>query len=258
MKKSIIIGAVCMAAVASQAATITWQSSVQMYQGTTSQTFVDTTGSLVLGFTGSATTTGNITVNGVNFDYIDGAVLNGGYTDNGVTISSSTVLGGHDTAFGDGSFDSDGNIYNLIASGMWGPTTVSLSGLTVGQEYMFQIFVNDSRTGSGRDSDWQTGFTDGVGTGTGSITGAASLNNRDPSDFSGETSGDYIIGTFTADAATQSFETYGTSDGGATWTNSSRAQLNGLQIRAIPEPATLGLVAAFGGAVLFIRRRFMI
>ncbi len=28
-------------------------------------------------------------------------------------------------------------------------------------------------------------------------------------------------------------------------------------ITAIPEPATLGLVAAFGGAVLFIRRRFM-
>lgn len=27
---------------------------------------------------------------------------------------------------------------------------------------------------------------------------------------------------------------------------------------AIPEPATLGLVAAFGGAVLFVRRRFMI
>ena len=29
-------------------------------------------------------------------------------------------------------------------------------------------------------------------------------------------------------------------------------------IEVIPEPATLGLVAAFGGAVLFIRRRFMI
>lgn len=29
-------------------------------------------------------------------------------------------------------------------------------------------------------------------------------------------------------------------------------------IQVIPEPATLGLVAAFGGAVLFIRRRFMI
>lgn len=31
-----------------------------------------------------------------------------------------------------------------------------------------------------------------------------------------------------------------------------------IALTAIPEPATLGLVTAFGGAVLFIRRRFMI
>jgi hypothetical protein len=30
------------------------------------------------------------------------------------------------------------------------------------------------------------------------------------------------------------------------------------QISVIPEPATLGLVAAFGGAIMFIRRRFMV
>lgn len=32
----------------------------------------------------------------------------------------------------------------------------------------------------------------------------------------------------------------------------------GTSITAIPEPATLGLLSAFGGAILFIRRRFMI
>jgi hypothetical protein len=32
----------------------------------------------------------------------------------------------------------------------------------------------------------------------------------------------------------------------------------GLYLTVIPEPATLGLVAAFGGTILFIRRRFMI
>lgn len=36
------------------------------------------------------------------------------------------------------------------------------------------------------------------------------------------------------------------------------AGFNGFAIVAVPEPATLGMVAAFGGAVLFIRRRFMI
>lgn len=42
--------------------------------------------------------------------------------------------------------------------------------------------------------------------------------------------------------------------------NNDNYYLQGFDITAnvIPEPATLGLVAAFGGAVLFIRRRFMI
>lgn len=44
-----------------------------------------------------------------------------------------------------------------------------------------------------------------------------------------------------------------TSDGGADHVN-----VAALTLQAIPEPATLGLVAAFGGAVLFIRRRFML
>ncbi len=39
-----------------------------------------------------------------------------------------------------------------------------------------------------------------------------------------------------------------------------RLSINGvdLQVTAIPEPASLGLIAAFGGGILFIRRRFMI
>ncbi|WP_372799056.1 hypothetical protein [Pontiella sp.] len=36
------------------------------------------------------------------------------------------------------------------------------------------------------------------------------------------------------------------------------AAVSQLTLEAIPEPATLGMVAAFGGAVLFIRRRFML
>lgn len=40
--------------------------------------------------------------------------------------------------------------------------------------------------------------------------------------------------------------------------NSAYAGWNGLALVAIPEPATLGLITAFGGGLLFIRRRFMI
>ncbi|VGO18152.1 hypothetical protein [Pontiella sulfatireligans] len=45
--------------------------------------------------------------------------------------------------------------------------------------------------------------------------------------------------------------------GGGTATNSRRMYLDELAVQMIPEPATLGLVAVFGGAVLFIRRCFM-
>ncbi|WP_372808949.1 PEP-CTERM sorting domain-containing protein [Pontiella sp.] len=44
-----------------------------------------------------------------------------------------------------------------------------------------------------------------------------------------------------------------TGDGGA-----AQIVLSALTLEAIPEPATLGLVAVFGGAVLVIRRRFML
>lgn len=40
--------------------------------------------------------------------------------------------------------------------------------------------------------------------------------------------------------------------------SSKDTDIQDVGIAAIPEPATLGIVAAFGGAVLFIRRRFLI
>lgn len=45
----------------------------------------------------------------------------------------------------------------------------------------------------------------------------------------------------------------------ANWDNGAGdfMELNELTVEAIPEPATLGLVVAFGGAILFIRRSFM-
>ena len=38
----------------------------------------------------------------------------------------------------------------------------------------------------------------------------------------------------------------------------STAYIDDVTVSAIPEPATLGMVAAFGGGILFIRRKLMI
>jgi hypothetical protein len=35
-------------------------------------------------------------------------------------------------------------------------------------------------------------------------------------------------------------------------------KIDSVSLTQIPEPATLGLIAAFGGGIMFIRRRFMI
>jgi len=254
MKFSIfLLALVAVLAIRAPAAVITWETSVQMYPGTTVQTFVNTSGTGLLAYSATATTNGSAIVNGVDFDYATGAELAAGVTQNGVTVTYADSLDNHSTAFGDGSFAYDNDIYNLIASSTWGATTVTLSGLTIGQEYMLQIFGNDSR--NGRHWDFETGFSDGVNNLAYSLSagtaGRLSLSNRNPISGEGEPSGDYIIGTFIANAVTQSFEINGSVDGFSSY-NTGRAQINGLQLREIPEPATLSLLALGG---LLIRKR---
>jgi hypothetical protein len=59
-----------------------------------------------------------------------------------------------------------------------------------------------------------------------------------------------FVGTSTADGLLSvDFSAGGTGDAAA---------LNFISMEAIPEPAALGLIAVFGGGILFVRRRFMI
>ncbi len=59
-------------------------------------------------------------------------------------------------------------------------------------------------------------------------------------------------------------ENYENIEGAGVWmqftsnNNSKSLALSGFQVEAIPEPATLGLIAAFGGAIMMIRRHFQI
>ncbi len=217
-----------------QAARIYWQDSVDMYDTSTNQQdFVDTTDSLVLAISTSSGKTGTSTINGVPFVQLTSAAFAAGETQNGVTIQNSETLGAYD-GFGWGSF-SDSAVGDVIASSTYGASTVTLSGLTSGQWYMIQLMSNDSR--SGRHSNFQIGLSDGVNDFSTSMTsntaGYCSLSNRDPSDSSGEASGDYILGYFQADGTTQSIETSGSTDGFASANSTSRAQINGFQLRAL-------------------------
>jgi hypothetical protein len=112
-----------------------------------------------------------------------------------------------------------------------------LTNLTIGGVYQLQIWFNDSRSTSTNRRGMVDGIMVDYNTGT-SNSGVST----------GGATGQYLIGEFTADAATQSFDFVGS--GG----ESVGAQLNGYQLRLIPEPS-ITLLGGLGFAIAAARRR---
>ena len=211
------------------ASTIIWSSGAAAVEGNwgydLSAGLFDTSGTLV-----SAENVGGAahTFDGINFAA-------------GTTVFTATYAGFHN--------DNSSTENALSTTGTWGAGgaagTVSLTGLTVSQEYRIQALVYDGRgdaTIAGRTVEF-----DGIDQG------------QYANGITGKTWGDGLLvtGIFAADAATQDFTVEAFYDDG-TSNVSKGGQLNAVTLYAIPEPATLGMVAVFGGAVLFIRRKLMI
>jgi len=254
---------------------ITWQSSVDLIAGGNNDAFISTNGTPVLAFSGGVPTTGFQTVNTVDFFNIDSAGLMAGFTGGGVTVSSDTFSNqAGPTTFGDGEFSGNVPLFNTIAGAVFdggnpaaGDNSITFNGLTVGQIYEIQVLVNDARGGTNagiRDTEWEVGFTDGV---TNLIAAEADLTNRPFNDStSGAVVGDFIIGTFTANSTTKSFN-IGASRGGlsvgddvvAANINNGQAQINALQLRdlgtAVPEPSSLAILSLMGLGMSVRRRK---
>jgi len=260
---------------ASPAAVVTWAPSVNLFAGGNNNAFISQNGTFLVGFNGG-TTAATTTVGTSVFTAADSAAVNAGITGSGVTVSATNNNQAGPTTFNDGEFNSVGDVFNLINSAVFGVAsglgTVSLSGLTIGNTYEMQILVNDARGGGGagiRDIEWKVGFNDGAGGTT--IAGLADLTNR-PFNNNGDPNlaGDFIIGTFVADATTQSF-TYGATrgnnpgdefdlGGALTQISGGQTQINAFQLREtavappVPEPTTTALFG-LGGLALLLRRR---
>lgn len=169
-------------------------------------------------------------------------------TQNGVTFGLPSGWGGYDpSSYVVGAAGTPGTLstsYQRMLTGAWygssaGTSTISLSGLTLGQEYEVQIWVADYRQFPPNTYNRSETLT------AGNTSGALTYLQTDQSGFNlGSASGSYILGTFTADSTSQTIGV----------TSASSSQLNALQLRAIPEPST-ALLGGLGMLALLRRRR---
>ena len=215
-------------------ATIAWSSG-----DITGNSDVSTNGTLIFALNGSDETGPTTTANGV--DFVASNRANAGaqaQIQSPGNESIATTLGSED-----GDFFRNGGLTSSMGDlieGAWtgsaagpptsnAPASVSLTGLTVGDTYEVQLFASDTRNAV-RDNQWITALDNGAG-GTGINL---ELNNTP----SGNQPGDFGIGTFTADSATQSFVLTGILDGVA---NSGRIHVNAIQLRKL-ETTVVGLL----------------
>ncbi len=207
-----------LAASSTLAASIAWNPPVTV----TGDTDVATSGSLLYagGFSGTTAT-----VNSVPF---------AGSISGNITVSGSAGTVGN--AFAGGTSlpwaGLSANYQTLLAGGTYAnnntPLTVTLNNLAVGSNYLVQVWVNDSRSGT------VASRTEGVASPGGN---AVTLVYNSTQAQGGV--GQSVLGGFTADAVTQSFTLTGALPAGG-----NSAQINALQVRrlAVPLAASLALI----------------
>ena len=235
---------------ASAQAQIVWQGTVNIFQGDPSadslpfldESFVSTTGTL---FTAVNAGPLSPTVNGVTFTAFP--EFNGTNPDpqqdfisEMITVTSAR---GNATAFNNndlGEFGGNVAAEELLESGFFQIDSVTLSGLTEGDQYQIQIFGSDARVGA-RDNDFFLGLSDGVD--NTAVAGQLQLSNRPPGAAPGTLVegesflGDTIIGTFTAGAEPLTIALFGSNNGGDTFAsddnNLGTSQINAIQVRNV-------------------------
>jgi len=204
------------------AAMVTWD----LAQTITGASNIQSAGVTDLAGANFGRTTGTTTiVNNGSVD-IEFKSLNSGQNvtlSNGVNVAAASAWGNWG---GNGGISGVGGTfetvldYNLgIEEGNPLSATITLSGLTSGTQYQIQFFA------------------DSTGSNTQKISGSDSMNSL---------TGKFVTGTFTADATSQVLT--------VTYTDNNFAVANALTIGVIPEPATLGLLA-LGGLAMLKRKR---
>ena len=226
-------------------AQITWQPSVDLFQGETVETFVSDNGTLAVALNATnlaspdnAEDLGNVTVNGQTFVGAEAGTTVTGPAGESITINSG---GNNEGAFGDGQFANNRFIFDLLQGGSFRINNVTLGGLVPGTVYEIQIIAHDARASR---EDAVVAFSDGVNPGPAS--GLVNLSNANTGDPTSGRTGDFIIGTFTADESTLTFDVFGdlnTTEGEPLInleTANSPSAINAIQLRIPDDGGLLG------------------
>ena len=207
-----LVGALTLFSSVAQSATITWGAAQQI----SGAGDVSTNGTLVGAYNVGGTGVPSTTVNGVTFQSF--STNNGNGSSGNFTTVGSGFIGQTNTGHGSANapFSTLPAAYQTLLQSasvpFGGAITLTISGLIAGMQYQFQWWANDSSTEFGRTTA-TAGNSVGLNHNTGSEGGL----------------GEWVIGSFTADAATQSITFEGDGDFGS---------VNAFQLRLIAPPTT--------------------
>lgn len=263
LRQAALGGVILLAAACAQAATITWNAA----QGITGDSDVSTAGDFAYAFNLAGRTGTNpnytwvdVTLNGVTFS---------GTTNTGVankfswavtagasSFNTTAYMPTYNPAGPAGELSSD--YRTLLTSAIRadnatgnvsGAATLTLLGLTVGHEYQVQVWSNDSR--------W-SGDAYANSVSLSSLGGASVTLDTNTATSGGGGLGQYVIGTFVADGASQTISLASLT---TTVAGHQGVLINAFQLRdlgAIPEPSAAALLAgvcALAGVAVSRRRR---
>jgi hypothetical protein len=226
-----------------QAATVVWSTITAI----TTSTDVVTTGTTVLAAHAKWNPAVNETVNGVTFTATPNNNVAQSFTAGAVTLAfnTSNVINDSNVFLGSKQLaGADADSYERTVSNAWefnGGGTMTLTGLTLNQEYLVQFWVADFR----EYTNDRAATIGSAGTTINTSPLLSYLGGDGTNSDSGR--GVFITGTFTADGTTQAFPI---NVAGV----DNTASINAFQLRAIPEP-TAALLGSLGLLGLLRRRR---
>lgn len=216
---------------------ITWGSPTNI----SGDTNVSTSGTLVAAFNmnGPAATVNGVTFASWTFTSNTTSTTLGNFTfSESSHILAYSGLGAGSPPFSNLSSGYQSLLSTAISSDDNNTLTLTMSGLTVGHQYVFEFWVNGSNTAG----------TDNFRT-TATAPNSVSLDDNTTNAIGG--TGQFVIGTFTCGDPTEVISFTGTDTTQAPTVNAFQLR----DITAVPEPSTLALLGVGAGIAVFRRKK---